>query len=223
MKIHNSVTHRAAVILTLAGGVCMTLTGCVSQQKYDEVVVENQKLKEEKMRLSVANLSLSADLAVTSEEADQLKRTQQQLTDDVNRWTTLGAVKMELLANGLDITLPQDVLFSTGTAELKADGQRVIGELSQELVEVPYQIVVIGYTDNVPIGPSLASRYPSNWELAGARAAAVVRAMIGDGIPPAQLIAVSTGDTRPIASNDTAEGRAQNRRIEVRLRPVIAH
>jgi chemotaxis protein MotB len=80
---------------------------------------------------------------------------------------------------------------------------------------------VLGFTDNVPVGPNLAERFPSNWELAGARAASVVRVMEEEGIPAPQLVAVSRGETEPIASNDTAEGRAQNRRIDVRLRPVV--
>jgi chemotaxis protein MotB len=73
----------------------------------------------------------------------------------------------------------------------------------------------------VPVGPKLAERYPSNWELAGARAASVVRVMQEAGVPATQLVAVSRGETEPVASNDTEEGRAQNRRIDVRIRPVV--
>jgi len=220
MKRLEPVT-RYPLITLLAGVLSMGLAGCVSQEKYDEAVAENKMLKKEQTRLSESNLFLSAELLETDQEMLQLELAQERLADDVERWATLGAVKMELLANGLHIILPHDVLFGTGAAELKPGGQKLIGELSQELQSVPYQIVVIGYTDDVPIGPALENRYPSNWELAGARASAVVRAMIDDGIPPVQLVALSTGDTQPIASNDTEEGRARNRRIEVRLRPVI--
>ena len=71
------------------------------------------------------------------------------------------------------------------------------------------------------VGPVLAQRYPTNWELAAARATSVVRVMEAEGIPAEQLVAISFGETHSVASNDTEEGRAQNRRIEVRLRPVI--
>ncbi len=97
----------------------------------------------------------------------------------------------------------------------------LLKELVGALEGVPYQIVVIGHTDNVPIGPGLAKRYPSNWELAGARASGVVRIMVAEGVPPEQLLAISMSDTRPLAANDSPEGRKRNRRIEVRIRPVI--
>ena len=78
----------------------------------------------------------------------------------------------------------------------------------------------MGFTDNVPIRGNLAKRYPTNWELAGARAASVVRLLESTGIDSTKLIASSYGDNFPVASNDTEEGRAQNRRIEIRLRPL---
>ena len=91
----------------------------------------------------------------------------------------------------------------------------------EELAEIPFQIAVLGYTDDVPIGASLTARYPSNWELAGARAASVVRVMEGAGVDPERLVAVSFGANDPVASNETPDGRAQNRRIDIRLRPII--
>jgi chemotaxis protein MotB len=201
--------------------VSILLTGCVSQKQYDMVVAENTELKAERMKLSEANLFLSGELLETDKEVMQLELTQEQLVDDVARWAAIGAVKMELLASGLHLVLPNDVLFRTGAAELKPEGRQLVDELVVELKKVPYQIVVIGHTDNVPIGPALAKRYPSNWELAGARSASVVRVMVDEGISPQQLVALSLGDTRPLVANDTEEGRAHNRRIEVRLRPIV--
>ena len=77
-----------------------------------------------------------------------------------------------------------------------------------------------GNTDNVPVGPELRKLYPTNWELAGARAAEVVRLLADNGVDPATMRAVSRGPFDPIASNDTAEGRAENRRTEIVLRPA---
>jgi chemotaxis protein MotB len=65
-------------------------------------------------------------------------------------------------------------------------------------------------------------RYPTNWELAGARAASVVRLFAHSGLPAKRLLAVSMADVRPVTSNSTPEGRARNRRIEIRLRPISA-
>jgi len=192
----------------------LVLAGCVSKEKYEELQEENRQLSE-------ASLYLSGELMDTDKEVQILEQEQEALADEIARWALAGAVKMELLRSGLQIILPNDVLFTAGSANLKPEGQALLGELADELQGVPFQVVVIGHTDNVPIGPALAKRYPSNWELAGARAASVVRMMAADGIPPEQLLAISMGETRPIAANDTPEGRARNGRIEVRIRPVV--
>jgi hypothetical protein len=79
---------------------------------------------------------------------------------------------------------------------------------------------VQGHTDDVAIRGALAARYPTNWELAAARAARVVRALEAAGVPPARLSAVSLGQHRPIVAGDSPEARAENRRIEIRLVPL---
>lgn len=197
------------------------LAGCVSKEKYEALEQENAGLRTENMKLTEASLFLSGELLEADREVLMLEQQQEALSDEVARWAAAGAVKMELLASGLQIILPNEVLFTTGSANLKPEGQDLLKELIEALEDVPYQIVVIGHTDNVSIGPGLAKRYPSNWELAGARASSVVRVMASEGIPPQQLLAISMGDTRPLVANDTEEGRKRNRRIEVRLRPVI--
>ncbi len=211
---------RSAVSLFVLA-TAFVLAGCVSKEKYEALEQENAGLRTENMQLIGASLFLSGELLDTDREVETLERQQEALADEIARWALAGAVKMELLRSGLQIVLPNDVLFAAGSANLNPEGQSLLKELEAALEVVPYQIVVIGHTDNVPIGAGLAKRYPSNWELAGARAAGVVRMMAAEGIPPEQLLAISTGDTRPIAANDTPEGRKRNRRIEVRLRPVV--
>jgi chemotaxis protein MotB len=210
-----------SLLIAIALSTPLVLAGCVSQEKYDAVEKENAHLRSENMKLTESSLFLSGELMAADQEVATLERQQEALADEVARWALAGAVKMELLRSGLQIVLPNEVLFATGSAKLKPQGQQILKELVDALEDVPYQILVIGHTDNVPIGPGLAKLYPSNWELAGARAASVVRMMAADGVSPEQLLAISMGDTRPIASNDTGEGRAQNRRIEVRIRPVV--
>jgi chemotaxis protein MotB len=80
-------------------------------------------------------------------------------------------------------------------------------------------VLVQGHTDDVAIRGALAQRFPTNWELAAARAARVVRALEAGGVDPARLAAVSLGEHHPVVPNDTPEGRAENRRIEIRLIP----
>ena len=211
---------RTAATLALAAA-WLGLAGCVSQEKYDALEKSNADLRAQNQQLTEASLFLSGELLEADQEMRTLERQQQALEDEVARWATLGAVRMELLRSGLRIVLPNEVLFESGSAKLKPDGETLVSELVGALEDVPYQILVVGHTDNVPIGPGLASVYPSNWELAGARASSVVRVMVEEGVPGQQLLAMSMGDTRPVATNDSAEGRRENRRIEVRIRPVI--
>ncbi len=121
---------------------------------------------------------------------------------------------------GFQKNLPSEVVFASGSAQLSSEGADVLQKIAKELKGLPYQTLVAGVTDDRPIGGKLKERYPGNWELAGARAAAVVRLLEDNGVPAKQLIALSFGENSPVASNDTAEGRAKNRRIEIRLRPV---
>ena len=81
------------------------------------------------------------------------------------------------------------------------------------------QIDIVGNTDNVPVGSERAERYPTNRELAAARAAVVVRFLQEAGVDPTKLEVISNGQYHPVASNDTPEGRAQNRRTDVLIRP----
>jgi chemotaxis protein MotB len=204
------------------------LSGCVTRGTYDEVVKERDALAMERdeaeaeaSQMTSVAVDLGNEVMMRDLEIAVLEREQEELADEVARWAVRGAIKMHLLADGLHLVLPQDILFESGEATLSPEGEELIAELAQEINEQPYQIGVLGFTDNVPVGPKLMERFPSNWELAGARAASVVRVIEAAGVPAGQLIAVSRGEGEPIASNDTPEGRAQNRRIDVRIRPVV--
>ena len=108
--------------------------------------------------------------------------------------------------------------FEVNSARITTDSYRVLDEAAEVLKKYPtLRIEVQGHTDNVPIarGP-----YPSNWELAAARATGVVRWLESQGVDPTRLTGVSYGEFHPVAPNDTVEGRARNRRIEVRLLPM---
>ncbi len=211
------------------------LTGCVTKSKYDlllaernELAASNQTLRQKSGQLTTQSqqlasvaAGLSQELALRDQEMEQLRREQEELMEELETWVVAGLIKMELLKDGLHLVLSEEILFPTGSDELNDTGREVLTKLVEELEQLPYQIAVIGYTDNVPVGPRLAARFPSNWELAGARAASVVRLFQGAGVPAQQLVVISRGEGQPIASNDTPKGRAENRRIEVRLRPVV--
>jgi chemotaxis protein MotB len=82
------------------------------------------------------------------------------------------------------------------------------------------QIDVVGNTDNEPIGPAIIGRFPTNWDLAAARASVVVRHLQAKGVAPGQMEAISNGQYHSVAANDTAAGRAQNRRTDLSLLPT---
>ena len=219
--MHALIVSRGCSRLVGSTIVSVFLFGCVSQGTYDAVVQERDQYRDRAQSMQAVATDLGNDLALREREVALLEIEQQELADEVTRWAIRGAIKMEMLADGLHLILPHDVLFASGTTVLSPEGEKLIVELVEELKQQPYQIAVLGFTDNVPVGPQLVQRYPSNWELSGARAASVVRLMQQEGIPASQLVAVSRGETGAIASNDTPEGRAQNRRIDVRIRPVI--
>jgi chemotaxis protein MotB len=210
----------------LAGTVLLT-SACVTQSKYDalekqKVALElaNETLILQDVQLYETNVVLGRELEIRDAEVAILEAERDDISMAMNTLIVAGTVKMELMKSGLNLILDESVLFASGSATIKPEGAKAIAALVEELKEIPYQIVVIGNSDNVPVGANLAEKFPSNWALAAARSSAVVALMADEGIPSQQLVAVSLGDTQPIASNDTPEGRAENRRIEVRLRPI---
>ncbi|QEY59232.1 OmpA family protein [Pseudomonas sp. C27(2019)] len=127
-----------------------------------------------------------------------------QLGDDIDVSISAGVVNFRIKS---------EILFASGQADLGLAGAAVLKKLVNVLRESNFQIVVEGHTDSVPI----QGRYPSNWELSGSRAGSVVRYLEANGISSKRLRAVGFADTQSLASNATAEGRAQNRRVELKM------
>lgn len=113
----------------------------------------------------------------------------------------------------LVLRLPEKLMFDRGEAILRAEGGEALVAIAAELAERPVRIRVEGHSDSTPIH---TPRFPSNWELSQSRAMAVVRFFLEDReIAPARLAAAGYGEHHPIASNDTVEGKAQNRRVDL--------
>ena len=120
------------------------------------------------------------------------------------------------LQNQLKVTLVNELLFPEGGWTLDAKGEAALAKIAPTLAGLQgQQIVVEGYTDNEPIGPALRARFASNLELSSARADAVVRYLVSKGVPQNIISAQGFGESRPVAGNDTAQGRAKNRRVEI--------
>lgn len=123
---------------------------------------------------------------------------------------------IDIVVNDKSISfrINSEILFSSGGADLGLEGLGVLRKLVTVLNSTPHQIVIEGHTDSVPIR---SYRYPSNWELSGARAGSVVRYLEANGVSSQRLSAVGYADTRPLGDNGTADGRANNRRVELIL------
>jgi len=110
------------------------------------------------------------------------------------------------------IRMGDKVLFPPGESGLKPQAIRVLAGIANSIQEKTEKVYIEGHTDNVPIS---TPEFPSNWELSAARALSVLRLLEEAGIPPEQLAAVGHSQYIPIMSNDTPEGRAKNRRVEL--------
>ncbi len=128
-------------------------------------------------------------------------------------------VKLDLTQRGLVITFIDEVLFDSGKAVLKSAAKPILDKVIAVVkAKVPDRNIGIeGHTDNQPIR---YSGWKSNWELSTARATTVLHYLEDNGINPKQLQATGFGEHRPVASNSTAEGRQQNRRVEIVILPA---
>jgi chemotaxis protein MotB len=186
----------------------------------EELEGKVEALEQERAELETNLRESESQLVRNTAEVEQLRETYGGLVADLESEVTAGRIEIDRLREGLRLNLSQEILFRSGSARLNVGGREVIRKVAERLVGVPQRIEVQGHTDDVGIQGSLARRYPTNWELAGARAASVVRLLGEYGVSPDRLSAVSFGEFQPVASNDSAAGRARNRRIEIRLVPV---
>ncbi len=129
------------------------------------------------------------------------------------------AVAIDYSEQWVEITLDATLLFASGDAKMSAGAQSILTEVAEPLLNVESQIEVGGHTDNIPISNE---HFSSNWSLSSARAVAVVDALTQQGIKPMRLSAVGYGEFRPVADNTSREGRAQNRRVVLRISEVKA-
>ncbi len=121
-------------------------------------------------------------------------------------------VETEETDDGVVVRVKGQLLFTSGGDQLSPESFVFLKEIAKLAEEFPYRVSVEGHTDTLPIK---SARFPTNWHLASGRAIAVLRYFAEvEAIDPGRLAAVGYGDTRPLRDNDTAEGRAENRRVE---------
>ena len=182
----------------------------------DELLRRQEELQKTEGMLAESNMKLQA----SSDYMEKTSKLYKDLVSELSSELTANQIKISEMKDGVTVNLSQDILFPSGSATLNKSGIDVIKKVSGKLNNIPHQIIVAGFTDNVPIKGELTKMFPTNWELAGARAASVVRLLESQGVDSNKLTAVSFGENKPVATNDDWKLRAQNRRIEIRLRPA---
>lgn len=181
----------------------------VERQSFVEnqsMVVRNPHQTEEGYRgnfPTLGSLVGSDKVAEIGRIADEISRSLKDLMDQ-------GLVTVHFNELWLEVEIKDSILFPSGSAQLQSRAVPVLMQIAAILRDANNPVRVEGFTDNVPINTLL---YPSNWELSTVRAASVVRLLARDGIAPERLSALGYGEFRPIATNDTPAGRAQNRRV----------
>ena len=167
------------------------LVGCVPQSQYEQQV----------------------------QKTDALQAKYDQLNQSMQAEINAKELHIERLQNAIRVTVNDDLLFPSGDWQMPVQAQQTMGKMIPILAPMQQtKIMVNGYTDNVPIGPGLVRQgITSNLILSQKRAENVAQFMIAQGVNPSLVSTQGFGDADPIASNDTADGRAQNRRVELTL------
>jgi chemotaxis protein MotB len=222
------------------GLVLAAAVGCVSSSKYEKKAKEATDLDtkarqqaEEIAALEKKSAELEQQLAAVRKEREELQvrttalsqekgeleaksKEYEQLAGSLKAEIEKGQVEISELRGRMVVKLKDKVLFPSGSAKLNREGRNALSEVASAFKDLEGKsIIVAGYTDDVPVGK--ATGFEDNWALSTARAAAVVRYLAANGIDPQMLGAAGFSEYRPVAANDSPQGRSQNRRIEIAL------
>lgn len=172
--------------------------------------------------------NLSSNLEAAQRREAELRRRQQQQEERLATFRGMlqrfqamiasGQLRVRIVRGRMVVELSENILFDSGRAELKREGQAALTQVAEVLKGISGRdFQVAGHTDNVPV----RGRFPSNWELSTARAVTVSRFLQQGGVDAVRLSAAGYAEFQPAADNGTAEGRQQNRRIEIVLMPNL--
>jgi chemotaxis protein MotB len=199
------------------------------QDKLKATELQNAQMTEQlqKMGINIADQKRNMDemnrlveeLKAKERQAQARLATFQGMLEKFNKMIASGKLRVRIVRGRMVVELSENILFDSGRADLKPEGQQALTEVAGVLGSIPDRdFQVAGHTDNIPIK---SARFPSNWHLSTARALTVTTYLADHGVASARLSAAGYADTQPAASNDTPEGRQQNRRIEIVLMPNL--
>ena len=171
------------------------------------------------VRMATVGTMLLLAGCVTQQKYDALQSRYDQLNQTMSSQISSNQMHIERLQNAIKVTLNDQLLFPSGGWEMPGDAQQTIGKMAPILAPMQQtKIMVNGYTDNVPIGSGLKRQgITSNQVLSQKREDNVMQFMVSHGVNQTLISAQGFGEADPVASNDTPEGQAQNRRVELTL------
>ncbi len=188
-----------------------------------ELELRQAKMLKDKTSLEASVNDMTAALAELQKRKEAAEARVSEFRSLLSKFKGLidaGKLKVKLTDGRMVVVMASDVLFTSGSATLSREGQEAIAEVGKLLASIKdRKFQVEGHTDDVPIR---TAQYPSNWELASARAVNVVRTMLEAGMPAERISAASYGESQPTATNKTPDGRAQNRRIDIIIVPDLS-
>jgi chemotaxis protein MotB len=201
------------------------------QERFKGVAAGNADLTErlrqmgmnvEDSKKSMSDLNkLVEELRAKERQASARLATFRNMLEKFKKMIASGKLRVRIQRGRMVVELSENILFDSGKADLKKEGETALQEVAGVLGSIPdREFQIAGHTDNIPIK---SARFPSNWELSTARAVTVARflAAPAQAVPATRLSAAGYAESQPVASNDTPEGRAQNRRIEIVLMPNL--
>jgi len=191
------------------------------RQEKTAVIEKEQAIAELDLLRKQMEDSLKEQIAEKEQIISELDKTRMEIESSLKEQIEQKDIKIEEIEGKLKVTFVDKILFASGSVRVRTKGKEVLLKLADSFRERTDQNVVVeGHTDDVQIGKALQTKFPTNWELSTARAAAVVRFLKDEaGIEPERLTASGFSHYQPVASNETEEGRSQNRRIEIILVP----
>ncbi|HET8541690.1 MAG TPA: flagellar motor protein MotB [Anaeromyxobacter sp.] len=183
-----------------------------------------QRAEAEKAELANLRNELSLQVQAKEEELQKLQGTYQELEQKMKEEIAKGDVFLSQQGGRIKVDLVDKIVFGEGDASITPRGESVLSRVGGVLAAVENKkIQVSGHTDDLNISERLVDRYPTNWELAAARATNVVRFLEEKAnVPGRRLVAAAYGPWEPVATNKTTAGRSRNRRIEIVLTPQLA-
>jgi len=197
----------------------MLAASCVSTGTYEKKEGELKASEEKYVGLSKENESLMLELKKLKEASDKRNAEYKRLLIKLRTMIDSGSLTIKIRNGRMVVTLPSDILFSSGSTRLSKKGQKTIAELSATLSTLKGRnFIVVGHTDSTPIR---TERFASNWELSTARAVVVVKLLIKNGVKPDMLTAGGYAEFDPVANNDSTENKLKNRRVEIVFMPSV--